>query len=113
MVCYMVVVWYNVNVIHDGDVVQCTTGTWCGIPRYMVWYMMYAGTCIAGKAKEAPSCWWRKWLYTQIGALTPTYFAADAHDDDDDDDGDDDDGDDDGDDGNIGWMGLSDQLYLH
>ena len=42
----------------------------------------------AGKAKEAPSCWWRKWLYTQIGALTPTYFAADAHDDDDD--GDDD-----------------------
>ena len=45
MVCYMVVVWYNVNVIHDGDVVQCTTGTWYGIPRYMVWYMMYAGTC--------------------------------------------------------------------
>ena len=40
----------------------------------------------AGKAKEAPSCWWRKWLYTQIGALTPTYFGADAHDDDDDDD---------------------------
>ena len=55
-----------------------------------------------GKAKEAPSCWWRKWLYTQIGALTPTYFGADAHDDDDDDD-----------DGNIGWLGLSDQLYLH
>ena len=67
----------------------------------------------AGKAKEAPSCWWRKWLYTQIGALTPTYFGADAHDDDDDDDGDDDDGDDDDDDGNIGWMGSSDQLYLH
>ena len=55
----------------------------------------------AGKAKEAPSCWWRKWLYTQIGALTPTYFGADAHDDDGDDDG------------NIGWIGSSDQLYLH
>ena len=80
-------VWYNVNVIQDGDVHGMVyQGTWYG-----TWCMLVH----AGKAKEAPSCWWRKWLYTQIGALTPTYFGADAHDDDDDDDGDDDDGDDD------------------
>ena len=79
--------------------VLCGT-VWCGSVRCgtiwsgKVWY--------SGKAKEAPSCCWRKWLYTQIGALTPTHF--DAHRDDDDDNEVDDSGIDDSD--NIVGLGL-------
>ena len=62
--------------------------------------MWYSWVRHGGKAKEAPSCCWRKWLYTQIGALTPTHFAADAHDDHEDDNADDDNADDDHDDDN-------------
>ena len=49
---------------------------WYGLVWYrLVWYgfMWYSLVWHDGKGKEAPSCWWRKWLYTQIGALTPTH----------------------------------------
>ena len=52
--------------------------------------MWYGLVWCGGKAKEAASCWGRKWLYTQIGALTPTHFGPDAHHDHEDDNADDD-----------------------
>ena len=55
-----------------------------------------------GKKEAASWCLGRKWLYTQIGALTLTPTHFDAHHDDDDNDGHDDYDDDDDDDGNVG-----------